>query len=111
MPSPPMPWHAMRRHAPHATLSEACAMLAPLTVRFAPAPSPPNSGVEGTSYEIAIVVMGSYLAYLVAEVAGEQRAGDASLAQMAVQLRSAHDALHVVSCAAMHSHAKRVHAC
>jgi len=29
--------------------------------------------VEGTSYEIAIVVMGSYLAYLVAEVAGETR--------------------------------------
>ncbi|PRW57911.1 sodium hydrogen exchanger variant 1 [Chlorella sorokiniana] len=28
------------------------------------------SGVEGTSYEIAIVVLGSYLAYLVAEVAG-----------------------------------------
>lgn len=68
-------------------------------------------GVEGTSYEIAIVVMGSYLAYLVAEVAGEQWAGDASLATMAVQLRSAHDALHVVSCAAMHSHADRVHVC
>lgn len=29
-----------------------------------------HAGVEGTSYEIAIVVMGSYLAYLVAEVAG-----------------------------------------
>ena len=29
-----------------------------------------DAGVESTSYEIAVVVLGSYLAYLVAEVAG-----------------------------------------
>lgn len=29
-----------------------------------------RAGADSTSYEIAIVVMGSYLAYLVAEVAG-----------------------------------------
>lgn len=45
--------------------------------RLSSCPAPVAPGVEGTStsYEIAIVVMGSYLAYLVAEVAGACKGG------------------------------------